>query len=46
MDYSGFNNNYSAEQTITQAVDLRINNFTSPKTPGFKTAVRKDATKA
>jgi hypothetical protein len=44
MDYAGFINN-SAENTLSQVNDLKINNFTSPKTPGFKTAARKEANK-
>jgi len=44
MDYAGFIN-HSAENTLSQVNDLKINNFTSPKTPGFKTAAWKEANK-
>lgn len=45
MDYTGFTNQ-SAQNTLSQVNDLKINNFTSPKTPGFKTAARKEANKS
>ena len=43
MDYGGFINN-SADNTLTPA-DFKLKALTSPKTPGFKTAARRDANK-